>query len=435
MSNEPATDGLKRVIGTSTLAATVVNNTLGAGIYALPAVVAMQMGTAGIWGYLFCYFIFFAIVLCYVEVGTRVTTSGGSYAYVEAAFGHFPGFIVNAIFFFGWGILGDAAVMNILADSLSVLCPIFTQPVWRAVLFFVLIGGMVLINIRGAKLGAEVVMFLTIIKIVPLVLIILFGFSHVQAANLVISTPNIKSLGETALVLFFAVAGFETSFNLSGEIKNPSRTLPRGIIWGEVALLFVYILIQLLAQGVLGNHIQLYKDAPLAAVAQQIVGPAGATILIIAAIISCLGNTTGDVLASPRLLYAGAHNGLFPKYLGRVHKKYATPHWAIFTYCALIFIFCVSGGFKQLAVLASASLLLIYLAVVLAMIKLRLKKEPTTEKIVKVPGGLTVPIIAVVGIIWVLINLSSREIISMAIFLAVLGIIYFVMKKLRKVSV
>src|SRR4051812_9267094 len=112
-------ESLKRVIGVPGLALTVVNFTIGAGIYALPAIIGIQLGAAGVIGYLLCGIMFAAIILCYVEIGSRVKTTGGSYAYVETAFGPFAGFIVNWLFFFGWEIISDAAVMNIVLDSLT----------------------------------------------------------------------------------------------------------------------------------------------------------------------------------------------------------------------------------------------------------------------------------------------------------------------------
>jgi amino acid transporter len=128
MSTETNNEGLKRVIGVSGLALAVVNFTIGAGIFTLPAIVGIQLGAFGIFGYLFCSLMLATIMLCYVEIGSRVISSGGSYAYVEAAFGPFAGFIVNWLIFFGWGILSDAAIMNIIADSLSILFPVFLNP-------------------------------------------------------------------------------------------------------------------------------------------------------------------------------------------------------------------------------------------------------------------------------------------------------------------
>ncbi len=84
-------EGLKRVVGVTGLTLSIINGVIGAGIFVLPAIVGIEMGAFGVFGYIFCSIMLAAIMLCYAEIGSRVTTSGGSYAYVEAAFGDFPG--------------------------------------------------------------------------------------------------------------------------------------------------------------------------------------------------------------------------------------------------------------------------------------------------------------------------------------------------------
>jgi amino acid transporter len=219
---------------------------------------------------------------------------------------------------------------------------------------------------------------------------------------------------------------------VSGEIKNPKRTIPLGILLGGTLVLIIYILLQTVTQGVLGSQIAAFKDAPLAALAERIIGPIGASILLITAAISCFSAVSGDVLCTPRMLFAGAKDGLFPKFLSRVHPKFATPHLAIISYATLIFIFSVSGGFKQLAVLASAAILLIYLAVILSTIKLRMKKQDTAEKTFRIPGGLVIPVIGIASIVWLLTSLTRLEIYSTVIFIAVICVIYFAMKQFQK---
>src|SRR6185295_13993961 len=123
--------------------------------------------------------------------------------------------------------------MNIVADSLSVAFPVFADPWMRALLFLILIGIMILINIYDAKKSVRIVGFVTVIKLLPLVGIIIFGFSHIQLSNFRMDHfPSLQAFDDTALILFFALAGFETSLNVSGEIKNPARTVPRGILLG-----------------------------------------------------------------------------------------------------------------------------------------------------------------------------------------------------------
>lgn len=432
MGNIKTNEGLKRVIGIPGLSLNIINNTIGAGIFALPAIVSIALDGFAVFGYIFCGIMMAAIMLCYAEIGSRVTSSGGSYAYVEAAFGSFAGFIINWLFLFGFGILSDAAIINIVADSLAVIFPVFKNLVARGLLFFILIGFMVVINVRGAKYGLGFVKFITIIKILPLIAIVIFGFSNIKSANLHWENlPSFKTFGNTILVLFFAFAGFETALNVSGEIKNPKRTIPLGILIAGFFVLIIYILLQTVTQGVLGTNMELVKSAPLAAVAEKIIGPAGGIILLIAAAVSCFGNVSGDLLLTPRLLFAGANDGIFPKFLGKVHPKFATPYWAIMVYGSLIFGLSISGGFKQLAILASAAILIIYLAVILAGIQLR-NKEENAEKSFRMPGGLIVPFIAIASIIWLLTSLNKWEIGSTVIFIGVICVLYFLMKKYQK---
>tara|TARA_R110002051_G_scaffold126007_1_gene199323 strand:+ start:3615 stop:4943 length:1329 start_codon:yes stop_codon:yes gene_type:complete len=425
--------GLKRVVGVFGLSLNIVNITVGAGIFALPAIIGIQLGAFSIYAYVFCGIMMAAIMLCYAEIGTRITKTGGSYAYVSAAFGDFAGYTVSWLSVFGWSILGSAALMNIIADSLAVLFPIFSNPWIRALFFLVLLSFLVITNIRGAKQGVKFSKWITIIKLLPLFGIIIFGSALIEPENLYWEhLPSVKTFGNTALILFFAFAGFETALGVSGEIKNPKRTIPLGIMLGGGLVIVIYLLLQIVTQGVIGMELEAVKDAPLAAVAQNIIGVTGSTILLVAAAISCYGTVSADVLSTPRVLYAGANDGLFPKILGKIHPKFGTPYWSIIYFTGLIFIFAVSGGFQQLAILASAAILLIYLLVIFATLKLRRKKQDITEKTFKVPGGLIIPIIGIVSIIWLLSGLSKWEVISTLIFIAFIGVFYLSMKWLKK---
>jgi amino acid transporter len=130
-------------------------------------------------------------------------------------------------------------------------------------------------------------------------------------------------------------------------------------------------------------------------------------------------------------LFAGANDGTFPKFLGKVHPKFSTPYLAVITYGMLIFIFSISGGFKQLAILASATILIVYLAVILATMKLRTKNIEADKKTFKAPGGWITPLIGVISIVWLLSSLSKWEILSTVLFILIICIIYFVTKWIR----
>jgi len=433
MANTEKSEGLKRVVGITGLSLNIINITVGAGIFVLPAIVGIELGGFSIFAYIFCGVMMATIMLCYAEIGTRVTNSGGSYAYVEAAFGDLAGFIVNWLTVFGWSILGSAALMNIVADSLAVIFPVFTITWVRALLFAVLLGFLLVTNIRGAKEGVAFIKVITIIKLLPLLAIVIFGFSYIDSGNLNWENlPSFNTFSNSTLALFFAFAGFETALGVSGEIKNPKRTIPYGILIGGGLVMVLYMLLQIVTQGVLGAEIGLVKDGPLAAVAEKIVGSIGGAILLVAAAISCFGAVSTDVLNTPRVIFAGSNDGLFPKFLGKVHPKFATPYWSIASFVVMIFIFSVSGDFKQLALLASAAILLIYLMVILATIKLKLKKQESADDIFKIPGGLIIPIIGIASIVWLLTSLSKWEIIATIVFIALVCIIYFTMKWIKR---
>ena len=176
------------------------------------------------------------------------------------------------------------------------------------------------------------------------------------------------------------------------------------------------------------------KTRLLQAVAKKIIGPAGEKILLITAAVSCFGSVFADILNGPRLLFAGAKDNLFPKFLARTHTKFATPFPAIIVYASLVFVIAIGGGFQQLAILATAAILLIYLAVVLATIKLRYRKIDVVEKAFRMPGGNDFPGIAIVSICILLLNLKSTEVISVGLFVAIVTIIYYISKQIKKSS-
>ncbi len=421
----PAAEGLKREIGVWGVFINVINNTVGSGIFLLPAIIAGALGNTSIFAYIACGLLFLLVMLCYAEISNQVTCSGGSYAYIEKAFGPYAGFISNTLFWVGVGVFVTAALVNGVADILSVAFPVFKIPFYRVLLFAILIGFSAYINIRGVKQGMTVIKIVTIIKMVPLFLLVVLGFWGSKLSNLRIDhLPSFKNLGEVSLILFFAFAGGETALNVGGEMKNPSRAAPLGILYGTLATIVIFCSIQLAAQGVLGPELANYKEAPLAEVADKLVGPLGHTIIIAASVTAIFGILNSLPLAFPRVMLAGAEDNLLPRYLAKIHPRFATPVNAIITFSVIGFIVAVSGGFRQLAVIVAASLLLLYLGVVLATIKFRLRKNVDRSGAFTIPGGLTIPIAALVALCLFIIQLKLKEIIGITIFITALSIIY-----------
>jgi len=425
-------ENLKRDIGTFALACTVINLMVGTGIFVLPALAAEKLGAAAIICFFICGFLIFLIALCFAEIGSKVSVSGGTYTYIQLAFGPYVGFLANNLFWFGSCVLGDAAIANALAKTLSYYFPALDSTVVHTLFLLLLFGGLAYINVRGAKYGVGFVVLLTFAKLIPLLLIVGFGAFHIAKENLSWQhAPALHDIGSATLILFFAFLGIESAINNGGEFKNPSRTVPLGILSGLSFVVIFYVAIQVIAQGILGGELLAHKDAPLVAVASRLFGNSGITLLVCATAVSMLGVLSGEILGNSRILFAGARDGILPGFLAKVQPKYYTPHLSIIAYSALGFIFAVMGAFKQLIILSSASSLLIYLGVVLATIRLRYKKTTQPEKTFTIPGGILIPVMATAIILWVLSNLSIPEITGIIIALLALSLIYVLMNFIK----
>lgn len=425
-------EGLKREIGLWGLVANSINIIIGAGIFILPVVVADKLGPVSFWAYLICGFLMILIMLCFAEVGTIITRTGGAYSYIETAFGRYTGFLTTNIFVFGAAIMANAAVANGLLDTLAYFIPFFNAQLARIAFFLFLFTGLAFFNIRGVRQAIIIVKLNTIAKLVPLLMIALFGWLFfINPENTSFNALSSSTIGEISLILLFAFVGAETALNVCGEIKNPEKTIPMGIMLSMSIVVVLYILIQVSVQGILGSSITDYSNAPLAEVGRRMFGQAGATIVLLGALFSMFGNISGMVLNMPRILFAAARDKVLqPQILANVHPVFKTPYVSIIVYAALGFIFSSVGEFKQLAMLSSASYLMIYLGVILAMTRFRMKKS-FKEPSYKVPGGFLIPLISIFTIIWLLSNLPLKELFSMALFIILLTIAYLALKFLK----
>jgi amino acid transporter len=208
-----------------------------------------------------------------------------------------------------------------------------------------------------------------------------------------------------------------------GEIRDPSRTVPRGLLGGTAFLIALYCAVQLVSQGVLGPAIDHSGGAPLAAVAERLFGSGGRGLVLACTMLATLGVLAGDLLATPRSFIPVAEDGMLPASLASVHAKYRTPHAAIITYAAVSCALAVSGTFKPLAILASVSLLLIYLAVCLAALKMR-RSGPAPAGAFRAPGGPLVPVAGAATVVWLLAHTSRSEAIGVALTVGVAAAYY-----------
>lgn len=401
-SERPA---LARVIGVRALTLSVVNVVIGSAIFVVPAGVALEMGSTAVVAYLVAAALVLLVALCFAEAASRVTATGGAYAYVERAFGPGPGFVVAWLQWLANGAVSSATVANALVGTLSVLAPVLGSGVPRLAVMAVVFGGLAWINVRGTREGVRAVVVLTVLKLVPILLLLAWGAHLIQPAQLAWTDPiRMGGFGRALLLLVFGLTGMEIALTPTGEVTNPSRTVPIAAVTGVGIGAGLYVAMHLLAQGVLGPELARFQEAPLAEVAARVFGSGGRFLMLAAALVSTLGFLSGDMLATPRSIHALAEDGLMPAWLGRIHPRFRTPHLAVIAYVALTAVIAAAGSFAQLAMLNAIGVLVIYLGVVLSLFKLRRERVTADREPILMPGGPVIPVVAlllVIGLLWV----------------------------------
>lgn len=421
--------GLVRAIGLFGLTAAIVNITIGGGIYRLPAAAAQGLGAAAPLAYLVCAAAFAFIVICFAEAGSRVSLTGGIYAYVEVAFGPLAGLVTGVLL---WAALTAAfsAVISFLADALAAVAPAFAGPAPRAILLLVILGAMAGLNVRGVRIADRFNAFATVIKIAPLLMLLVGGVAAIDPANLAFPPmPPLPDVAKTSAILVFAFLGIETALVPGGEVRHPERTVPRAAFLAIAVVAVVYLALHVVAQGVLGPALAEQK-MPLAEAAGVAMGGWARHAVLGASILSMLIYASGMMLALPRLLFAFGRDGFAPAAVARVHPAFHTPHVAILVQAALVAALALSGTFEQLALLGNAGGLLSYVMCCAAAWQLRRKDVRLTETRYDVPGAAIAPPIAIAFIAWLLTGISRVEWTSAAV-VATVAVIVFVVRRRR----
>lgn len=411
-----ATDpALRRVIGVPGLAAAIFNITIGAAIFVLPAHMAALLGAAAPLAYGICIVAMALIALCMAEAGSRVAQSGGPYAFVQAAFGPYLAYLCGVLLWLGL-TLAMAAVATVLAGALAALIPAVSGTAPRALVLVVTFAALAIVNVRGTALGSGLSLISTLAKILPLVAFVVLGLPHVNAGNLTITAlPPVAKIGEACLLLMFAFFGMEAALQVSGEVINPSRVVPRAIALALLGVGVLYVSVQLVAQGVLGSTLAApeTEKAPLAAAAAQFAGSAGARLILIGMIVSTFGFMTAMMLSTPRTLFALACDGYLPRPLAAVHPVHRTPHVAIAVQGVIVFLIALTGTYVKLALLANMVILLVYLACCLGVLRLRRRDvvaAPPAPGVTpfRMPAGAVVPWLAAVLIVGLLAPATAQ---------------------------
>jgi APA family basic amino acid/polyamine antiporter len=425
---------LIRALGGPGLTANIVNATVGAGIFAWPATIALQLGAASPLAYVICGLAMCLFVTSFALAGSRVSLTGGLYAYVEVAFGRYVGFLAGVLYFLT-AILAISGIVDLIAISVGTFVPIFAGSLGRVSIILLVLLLLATINIRGVRTGARAVEALTIIKLAPLLIFVVAGLFFLNPHMLAWpGWPRGDLLGRSVLQLLFAFVGVEVALVPSGEIKNPARTVPRAIFTALGITTLLYIMIQLVALGVLGNQLGKYGDTALAEAAARFLGNGGRVLMLVGLAVSAFGWTASDILSSPRIIYAFGRDHFIPHWFGQVHSRFRTPHIAIVTYATMAFVLSFSSTFQKLAVLSNTAVLLLYILCCLAALELKRRDVRGAGTPFGFPGANVVPIIAIAVIVWILAHATLGELEITGSCLVVASILFVVREAIRKRS-
>jgi amino acid transporter len=399
---------LVRAIGVRGLTASIVNTTVGAGIFVLPALVARDLGTAAPLAYLACGFAMTLVVASFAMAGSRVSLTGGIYAYVEVAFGPFVGFLTGVLVWLAC-LLAAASVASALASSVGLVMPVVSSGAGRAALLGAVFASFVAINIRGVALGTRVIELVTVAKLLPLALLLAVGIFWIDGADLAVRLASPDAVGTTSITLIFAFVGVEVALVPSGEIRDPARTVPRALFLALGFTTLLYLALQLVSQAALGSELASFPDAPLAEVASRVLGHWGASLMLAGGMVSMLGFLAGDALGSPRSLFAFGRDGLLPSALARVHPRFRTPWPAIVAHGLCAWTAACIGTFGVLTLMSNVALLSCYLLCCAAAIELSRRDVQAGGLPFRIPGGPLVPAAACVVLLWLLSHATARE--------------------------
>jgi amino acid transporter len=421
---------LLRELGVRELATTIFNYTVGSGIFVLPALAVARLGAAAPLAYLVCMLVMGLVLLCLAEAGSRVSVTGGVYAYVETALGPLVGFIAGAVLLLT-GLFGGGAVAVLFARTVIVMLGLNWSG-WYATLIVAVVTTFVVINVRGVRNSARAMEFVTVLKIAPLLGFVLIGAAFVHHSNLMWDQlPSLTNVLGTAGVVIFAFSGIESALAPSGEVRAPWRTVPRAAFLALGAATVLYLAIQWVALGIVGNRLGADNVAPLAQAAAVFAGAPGRTVMIVAASISMLGYLSANILSTPRAIFAYARDGFLPAALCAVHDRYRTPHVAIIIHGCLVAALALTGSFERLAIFSNLTAFVLYMLCAIAVMVLRAHDVHSDGAPFRIPGGALVPVATVLASGWLLYATAARgDLVGLGL-IVVLALLLYGVRRLR----
>lgn len=462
----------KKSLGLLDATMLVAGSMIGSGIFIVSADIARNTGSAGwlmvVW--LISGFMTLAAALSYGELSAMFPRAGGQYIYLKEAYGPLISFTFGWTFFAVIQTATIAAVGVAFSKFTAYLFPSLDEDVFlltvgdyhissAQVLAIAVILLLTFINTRGVQNGKTLQTALTLIKILSLVLLVLFGFyafdSTVWNQNWSVenrwsllrlnadgTTDNYHFLGamgavSAALVgALFSSDSWHASAAVAGEIKNPQRNIGLSLALGTIIVTVIYLLTNLMYTGVLTmqDMASAPKDRVAMVAAQEIFGPFGIGILAVMIMVSTFGCNNGLILAGARIYYSMAQDGLFFKKTANLNKN-AVPGYALWLQGIIASLWCLTGRYGDLLDMITCVVVIFYVLCVIGIFILRVKR-PNVPRPYKAFGYPIIPalyILTAVSFI-VLLVVYKPQFTWPGIIITLMGIPFYYFVKQRNVQ-
>lgn len=376
-----------------------VNATVGSGVFALPDDVYREMRGFSPLGFAVCALLLLPVSLCMAELASSTDETGGPYLYARRAFGREVGFVVG---WFCWvaTLVSWAAVSTLFVEIIGLRGTTAKLAAAGLILF---LGA---VNYVGVKPGSALVNLVTVGKLAAIFAFVGVGMFQMTTTRWGGDLPTIKQFGTGVYLTLFPLQGFEVAPVTAGETKNPRRNVPLGTIGSLVFSALLYVVVQAVLVGAYPN-LDNKTDTPFYDAAKYI-GPTLAIVVLLGSIVSTGGFTAGSALGSPRYAEAMAEHKTLPAALSRIHPRFRTPYVAIAVTSVFAAGLALPFDYRTLVGVANVTVVIQYVFSCLAVPELR-QKEPLEASKWRVPGGLVLPALGVLGSLALLAFVSLTE--------------------------
>ncbi|MBC9926570.1 MULTISPECIES: amino acid permease [unclassified Leucobacter] len=430
--------GLKRSIGLFQLTLIGVGGTIGTGIFFILSEAVPIAGPAVIWSFVIAGIVAGLSVLCYAELASSVPVSGSSYSYAYSTLGEMPAMAVAACLLLEYGVSTAAVAVGWSQYVNQLINNLFGFELPHALSYAPEEGGIInlpailliamcaILLIRGTTESAVTNTIMVLIKVSVLFFFAAIAFTGWQVDNF----ANFAPLGFAGVmagsgIIFFSFVGLDAVATAGDEAKNPRRNLPIALISALVIVIVVYVIVAMAALGAQPSADFEGQSAGLSVILENLLGASWpGTVVAAGAVISIFSVTLVVLYGQTRILFAMSRDGMAPKIFQKVNPRTMTPVANTVIVSAIVAVLAGVLPINFLAEMTSIGTLAAFLVVSIAVMVLR-RREPNLERKFRVPFYPVVPILSILGCLWIIKDLRPITIIVFAIWTALVLVWYF----------